>query len=344
MANLKLSYVDRFKDRHGVWRYYFRRRGKRIALPGRPGDAEFLSAYQIAMASVGKPTQGASGAPAAGTVDALALAYYRSPNFLRLRPNTQCTYRREIDRWREKHGTKRIIQLQRRHIMEQLAERYEKGKPEAANNLLRVVRILCGFAHELDWRTDNPTHGIKKFKMRGDGFVPWSEEDIAKYLKHWKAGTRQRLALLLLLYTGQRRGDVIQMGRQHVSGDAIRVKQSKTGTQLVIPMHPDLRGVLKKQPKNGLAFLTTQYGKPFQNGDSFGNQFREWCSAAGLNKRSAHGLRKSAAVRLVEAGCSTKEVQSITGHASLREVERYTKAAEQELLARQAIARLIENG
>lgn len=142
----------------------------------------------------------------------------------------------------------------------------------------------------------------------------------------------------------RRRGDVIQMGRQHVTGDTIRVKQAKTGAHLIIPMHPDLRGVLKKLPKDGLAFLTTQYGAPFKDGASFGNQFAAWCKSAGLRDRSAHGLRKLAAVRLVEAGCSSKEVAAITGHASLREIERYTKAAEQEKLARQAIARLIRNG
>jgi integrase len=131
---------------------------------------------------------------------------------------------------------------------------------------------------------------------------------------------------------------------QHVSADTIRVKQSKTGAQWIIPMHPDLRGVLKRTPKDGLAFLTTQYGKPFKDGASFGNQFRQWCKDAGVKDRSAHGLRKSAAVRLVEAGCSSKEVAAITGHASLREIERYTKAAEQEKLARQAIARLVRNG
>lgn len=129
-----------------------------------------------------------------------------------------------------------------------------------------------------------------------------------------------------------------------MDGDLIRVKQSKTGAHLVIPMHPDLRAVLKKLPKDGLAFLTTQYGKPFKDGASFGNQFSAWCKAAGLKDRSAHGLRKSAAVRLVEAGCSSKEVQAITGHASLREVERYTKAAEQEKLARAAMSRLIQKG
>lgn len=346
VATIKLAYVDRFRDPRGVWRYYFRRsrNSPRVALPGRPGDPEFMAAYQLAIAAFEPVNPPRALAPAAGTVDALAVAYYRSPNFLGLKASTQKTYRREIDRWREKNGTKRIVQFQRRHILEQMAARHEASGPEAANNLLRVVRILCAFAVENDWRRDNPALGVKKFKMRGDGFVAWSEDDIAKYLKHWKAGTRQRLALLLLLYTGQRRSDVIQMGRQHVSGDTIRVKQAKTGAQLVIPMHPDLRGVLKQLPKDALAFLTTQYGKPFKDGASFGNQFREWCKDAGLAGRSAHGLRKSAAVRLVEAGCSSKEVAAITGHASLREIERYTKAAEQERLARAAIARLIQNG
>jgi len=281
--------------------------------------------------------------PAANSIDGVAASYYRSPNFLSLKKSTQTTYRREIERWREKHGAKSIARLERRHIKEQMTERFENGGPEAANNLLRVIRLLCGYAVELDLRRDNPALGIKKFRMRGDGFVTWSEDDIAKYLKRWPAGSRQRLALVLLLYTGQRRGDVTRMGRQHVTGDAIRVTQGKTGAQLAIPMHAELKVVLEALPRDGLTFLTTQYGKPFKDGASFGNQFREWCDKAGLPKRSAHGLRKSAAVRLVEAGCTTKEVQAITGHASLREVERYTKAAEQEKLARSAIARLTES-
>ena len=66
--------------------------------------------------------------------------------------------------------------------------------------------------------------------------------------------------------------------------------------------------------------------------------------AAGLKSRTAHGLRKTAATRLADAGCTTKQMQAITGHATMREVERYTKAADQEKLAREAIARLILNG
>lgn len=94
----------------------------------------------------------------------------------------------------------------------------------------------------------------------------------------------------------------------------------------------------------GVTAIRSEYLLRSAEASSFGNQFREWCKAAGLKGRSAHGLRKSAAVRLVEAGCTTKEVQAITGHASLREVERYTKAAEQEKLARRAITRLLQSG
>ena len=53
-----------------------------------------------------------------------------------------------------------------------------------------------------------------------------------------------------------------------------------------------------------------------------------------------HGIRKAAARRLAEAGCSANEIAAITGHASLEEVARYTKAAEQRRLAQSAIDRL----
>jgi hypothetical protein len=61
---------------------------------------------------------------------------------------------------------------------------------------------------------------------------------------------------------------------------------------------------------------------------------------AGLPERcKAHGLRKAAARRLGEAGCSASEIAAITGHKTLAEVERYMRAADQERLARQAIQR-----
>lgn len=339
MAHVKLAYVNGYRDRHGRQRYYYRREGRRFPLPGRPGEAEFMRAYEAAAAGYRTCAPPESKATP-GTFDALAVSYYRSPQFLSLSAATKRTYRFAIDRWREKHGAKRVTHLERRHVMEHLAERFEKGGPEAANQLRKVLKILSKFAMDNDWRRDDPTTGVRRYKPKGEGFTPWSEADIAKFLKHWGVGTRQRLALCLLLYLGQRRGDTVRMGRQHRNGDTIRVTQSKTGTQLTIAIHPELKAVLDDLPNDNLTYLTTMWGKPF-TAAGFGNWFRDTCDAAGLKGLSAHGLRKSAARRLAEAGCSTKQIAAITGHKTLGEVERYTASADQERMAREAISRLI---
>jgi integrase len=165
------------------------------------------------------------------------------------------------------------------------------------------------------------------------------EEDIAAFEARWPIGTRQRLALALLLYTGQRRGDVVRMGRQHISGDAIRVVQGKTGASLLIPIHRELKQAIADTPNGNLTFLTTAFGKAF-TAAGFGNWFRDACDEAGLKGRSAHGLRKAAARRLAEAGCSALQIGAITGHKTLKEIARYTAAADQERMARDAVDRL----
>src|SRR5262249_55236735 len=152
-------------------------------------------------------------------------------------------------------------------------------------------------------------------------------------------GTKPRLALALLLFTAQRRGDVIRMGPQHVRSGVLVVKQQKTGAELAIPVHPDLAVILEATPPAHLTYLTTRVGRPYAAAD-FSEQFRAWCDAADLPKAcSAHGLRKAACRRLAEAGCSANEIAAISGHATLREIERYTKAAEQARLARNAMIR-----
>jgi integrase len=69
--------------------------------------------------------------------------------------------------------------------------------------------------------------------------------------------------------------------------------------------------------------------------------FRRWCDEAKLPAAcSVHGLRKAACRRLAEAGCSASEIAAISGHSTLSEVGRYTKAADQARLARNAMGRI----
>jgi integrase len=132
------------------------------------------------------------------------------------------------------------------------------------------------------------------------------------------------------------------MGRQHVRNGAISVRQQKTGAALEIPIHQDLQRVFDATPSEHLTFLVTEFGKPFTPA-GFGNWFRERCDEAGLKRCSAHGLRKAACRRLAEAGCTAHQIAAISGHASLREVERYTKAADQARLAKDHQQRTAEN-
>jgi integrase len=129
------------------------------------------------------------------------------------------------------------------------------------------------------------------------------------------------------------------MGPQHVRDGVLSIRQQKTGTELVIPVHGNLLASLDTARTGEMVFLLTSQGRAF-TANGFGNFFRDAVESAGLRGLSAHGLRKAACRRLAEAGCSAHEIMSISGHVSLREVQRYTMAANREQMARSAFQKL----
>lgn len=338
MTKIKLPYIHRFRDRHGGIRHYFRRPGfKRAPLPGLPGSAEFMAAYQAALADQPVPIGVAKSTP--GTVSALVAGWYQSADFKQLSDTTKTVYRAVLERFRGEHGDKPVRMLEARHVRRIVAAKAET--PAAANRLLSLLRLLMRFAVEDGWRKDDPTLGVRKVQYRSQGFTTWTDNDIATFETKWPIGSRARLALALLLYTGQRRSDVIRMGPQHIRGGALHVRQRKTGERLELPIHPDLAAVLEGTSTEHLTFLTTQQGRPFASPTAFYNWFVECVSDAGLPEGlSPHGLRKAAARRLAEAGCSAHQIAAITGHTTLKEIERYTRAADQRRLAESAVLKL----
>ena len=126
----------------------------------------------------------------------------------------------------------------------------------------------------------------------------------------------------LMLCTGQRKSDAVNMGWQHIRNGKIAVQQEKTNTPLLIRIHPDLEKALAATSRTNLTFLVTKHGKPFSVA-GFGNWFRERCDEAGLPQCSSHGLRKLAATRLAEAGCSERERSQVgVGSVTLYEGSR----------------------
>jgi integrase len=335
MTKIRLQYIHEFRDRHGKVRRYVRLSGrKRVPLPGAPGSSEFMEAYQAALAGQARTEKGAS-RTVPGTINAAVVSYFNSSAFASLAPETRRVRRNILERFRAEHGDKRIALLQKVHIDRMAAAK--GATPAAARNFINTVDALMRHCVDQGWRVDNPAQGVRRPRIRTDGFRTWSEADIAAFEAAHPIGTRARLALALLLYTAQRRSDIVRLGRQHVRDGIVQVRQQKTGVVLAIPMHPALATILEATPSEHLTFLTTRDGKPFSPA-GFTNWFREMCNEAGLQRGiSAHGLRKAACRRLAEAGCSANVIAAISGHASLREVQRYTAAADQARMARLAI-------
>jgi integrase len=189
-------------------------------------------------------------------------------------------------------------------------------------------------------RRDDPTVGVRGVKIRTGGFHSWSEDEIAAFEARHPIGTRAWLAFALLLFTAQRRSDVVRMGRQHVRDGVLTMRQQKTGMVIDVPLHPELRAILDATANGNLTFLVAALGKPFSPA-GFTNWFRERCDEAGLPRGcSPHGLRKAASRRLAEHGCTAHEIMAITGHTTLKEVSRYTAAIRRKHLAARAMSKI----
>ena len=286
--------------------------------------AEFMEAYQQALQLAPQPP--GTKRNKAGSVAAVVAAYLDSAlHFASRAKGTQTQRRTILERFREQYGDYPVASMPQKFIAKLLA----KKRPHAARNWLSTLRALCAFAIEQQYMRDDPTHGIKLPSVKASpGHHTWSDEEIAQFEAHHPIGSKARLALGLLLYTAQRRGDVIAMGVQHIRNGAIVLRQQKTSKPMIVPIRPELQTILDGTPNQHLTFVTGSTGQPYQP-RSFLRLFRQWCNEAGLPKRCVvHGLRKGA-----------PEIQSWSGHATLTEVARYTAGADQERLARNAMAR-----
>jgi integrase len=338
-------------------RYYFRRKGvPATALPGKPGSPEFVLAWQAAAAKAPAPI-GKRSLP--GSINATVEAYYQDERFKALADGTRAAHRRVLEHVRTwphptlgEYGKVLLRDIEKGHVAVMLAGL----KPFARNNWLKTLRGFFKFAVDTEVIKTDPSAEIDKTpRSEGGHFHTWTEDEVRRYEARFPVGSMARLALALMLYTGQRRSDAIRIGPQHfgvnVRGrEYIRVQVQKTGMkkrdeELRIPVHPELRRIIDATNARGdLVFLVNAAGQPFSTPNSFGERMRKWCDQAGNPDCASHGLRKAMCRRLAEAGCSASQIQAITGHKNLAEVELYVKEANRHIMAEDAIDALIANG
>lgn len=321
MKATRYPYVSSFPDRHGKRRYRFRRKGFDTHYFKAPhGTQAFDQEYAACLSAI--PTPIGAGRIKFGSVSDVIARYYADNAFLDLRPATQVVYRGVLERFRSAFGDDPMQRFDAERIARLMTDM--RHKPHAAARLRKLLTQLFVIARRakiVPFGFD-PVKDTKAPKAESDGYHRWTEVELASFEATYPLGTKPRLAFALLLYGAQRSGDVRLMTHETIADGRIRLSQSKTSNAVDVPVVTPLRDALDAGPLGERLLLETKCGDPFTPKGFYG-MLKKACIKAGIPHCAPHGLRKSAARRCREAGCTDEEGMAITGHKSVREYRRY---------------------
>src|SRR5262249_39486706 len=337
MPRPRPPHLQRETSRHRKTVWYVRvAKGQRIRLRAEYGTPEFDAEYRAAVEGKGAP---ANTGPANGTLAWLIERYRETTAWASLSTATRRQRENIFLHVLKSAGTQPFGRITSDAIM---AGRERRATtPAQARNFLDAMRGLFRWAKEAKHVKIDPTAGVKNPRRKaGDGFIPWTEEHVAAYQKRWPIGTRQRVWLDVLLYTGVRRGDAVRIGRQHVRDGIATIKTEKSGftLEVTLPILPVLARTLKAGPCGELTFIAGERGQPLAK-ESFGNLFKAACRAAGV-PGSAHGVRKIAATRAANHGATVAQLEAIFGWSGGTMASLYTRSADRQRLALEAMHKL----
>jgi integrase len=341
MARIRKApdYIHEYVDRHGKPRRYFRKHGKNLGkLPlGSVLSAEFTAAYQAYLGQQPAPAPIVTRPLHDDSLAKLIADFYSHPWFTKTAPSTRRAYRSVLDPIVREHGHRSVAAMTAEHA-EYIIGKIGEQHPAMANLTRAAMRRAMKLAISKKLRPDNPFLEMEPYK--GGSHHTWTDGELRLYEKRWRLGSRERLAYALLLYTGQRVGDVVKMNRADISDGSIHVIQQKTGAEVWIPIHPELARAMKAYPAKGLTLIGAASGRPLTR-FALSKLMQKAIKEAGLPPRCVpHGLRKAHLRLVADGGGTTKELQSTGGHKTLRELERYTEAADKKRLARSAISKM----
>ncbi|MFY0619301.1 tyrosine-type recombinase/integrase [Shimia sp.] len=305
-------------------RYLYRRvGGLLVSLPDLPENhPEFIEAYNAA--GKVKPSPHFK----KGTIAALIVDFKGSREFKARKTSTRRVWQRRLDAMSAAYGSGMVMDLRPEHIRRAL----RKLTPGAARSERTIWRAVLSYAVDEEWRPDNPALGVKTEKYESSPHVPWSLSDVRAFRDRWPIGSAERQAMEVIYWTGARCIDAAALGWQLVTDGVLEFEQEKTGGIAVVPITTPVDGFLEADraifleclPKN-LTWILTRTGKP-RSVKGLSQFVSAAARNAGLNDRTAHGLRKSRATILANNGWTPHRIGAWTGHESLAEIAHYTRS------------------
>ncbi|MEY8143044.1 tyrosine-type recombinase/integrase [Falsihalocynthiibacter sp. CO-5D18] len=326
------KYLYRDKDRHGNSRWYFSPPlSTKTRLKHAEGTSEFRKEYLWLFNQWEKGEIAPSQKVTVNSIEWLIRKYQASGTFKALAHNTQIQRSNFYTRFCRAYGEVSASSLTAKDIAD-VRDTFGSRR-FAARNFVKAMRAVFAWAVEAenDYLLDNPAAKVKIPSGATQGHAVWSLEDVKRMKDFYPQGHNARICLAILLFTGQRISDVRVMGRTNVKGTFLNCRQVKTGNEIEIPISPVLRTELGVK-FNDLIWLQTANGAPYSE-KSCSMRFSHWAKEAGLEDRTAHGLRKSVGTILAELGLSEDVIMSVLGHTSAEQVRTYIKTNKRRDLA-----------
>lgn len=340
---MRLPFVTEERLPSGANRYRFRRGTVKVTLKGEPGSRKFLDHYSSLRDGIPEVKSTAIRGSVSWLVGLYLDDLERRVGDRLASPLTLKGHRYHLGRLIDEYGDK-DANMPRSAVIK-LHDKLT-GTPDAADNLLKSISALYKWAIRRDHVTCvNPTRDVQRFRRKTEGFAAWSQEDFAGYLAHHPAGTMARRALVLVMSTTARRGDLCKLGRQNEFDRAgrrwLRWRQDKAPHALVeMPVSAMLAAEMVDH--TNMTYLLNGYGAPY-SAAGLGNKFRAWCDEAGLSDRSLHGVREGLSALLASHGATSTEIDVLLGHEmGSSETKIYVRSAERARLAETVLNRLNE--
>jgi integrase len=295
--------------------WYAYRGGPRLV--GEPGDSEFVASYMAAHASRREPDR--------ATFHSVIVGYKASQDFQGLRDRTKTDYLQHIGKIEQAFGDMPLAALEDARVTRDFLE-WRDGmadSPRQADYGWSVLKLLLAWARSRGLTLYRPPDRIEKLYHADRSEKIWEPDHIAAFMA--VASEPLQRALVLALETGQRQGDLLVLPWSAYQADEqglpwIRLRQSKGGRRVNIPVTRRLRAVLDNTKRSATVILTNKHGMAWTP-NIFGKAWRDACRKAKIEGLTFHDLRGTAVTRLAEAECSGAEIAAITGH-SMKDVGR----------------------
>ncbi len=250
-----------------------------------------------------------------GTISWLVDQYQKAPEYTAYKPKTQREFDRLSGHIVGKFGKFKAAAVERRHIKGYYRELLDAGSADSAARIMKTLHILLEIARDEGLVQVNHASRMK-LPMGNARRVVWDAKEVNTMIAACEANGRRSLGLAVRLGfdLGQRLGDVLSMTWRQYDGNAVLVTQSKTGATVLIPALPELKTMLDATAKTSTHIVVSEETSRPYKADNFSHRFRDIADGAGFSDKQFLDLRRSSAVRLAEAGCTTIEVVAITGH------------------------------